>query len=78
MANKTVARSAARKGRSKGTPRSGTRAARSTAPRRKAGGPAKRRNQSLVVYAGLGCGRAARAIWLTLARGAGTAARSVG
>jgi S-DNA-T family DNA segregation ATPase FtsK/SpoIIIE len=78
MANKTVGRSTARKGRSKGAPRSGTRAAQSTAPRRKAGGPAKRRNQSLVVYAGLGCGRAARAIWLTLARGAGTAARSVG
>ncbi|HVQ98886.1 MAG TPA: cell division protein FtsK, partial [Mycobacterium sp.] len=76
MAHKTVARSTARKGRSKAASRSGTRAARSAAPRR--GRPANRRNQSLIVSAGLGCGRAARATWLMLAKGTGTAARSVG
>jgi S-DNA-T family DNA segregation ATPase FtsK/SpoIIIE len=78
MANKTVARSAGRKGRSKAASRSGTRAARQTAPRRRAGKPARRRNQSIFASAGLGGGRAARAAWLMLAKGTGTAARSVG
>lgn len=42
------------------------------------GRPAKRRNRSLLVAAGLTCGRAARATWLMAARGTGGAARSIG
>jgi DNA segregation ATPase FtsK/SpoIIIE, S-DNA-T family len=42
------------------------------------GRPAKRRNQSLLVAAGLTCGRAMRATWLMAARGTGGAARSIG
>jgi S-DNA-T family DNA segregation ATPase FtsK/SpoIIIE len=40
--------------------------------------PAKRRNRSLLVAAGLTCGRAMRATWLIAARGTGGAARSIG
>ena len=40
--------------------------------------PAKRRNQSLLVAAGLTGGRAMRATWLMAARGTGGAARSIG
>jgi S-DNA-T family DNA segregation ATPase FtsK/SpoIIIE len=40
--------------------------------------PAKRRNQSLLVAAGLTCGRAMRAGWLMAAKGTGGAARSIG
>ncbi len=40
--------------------------------------PAKRRNRSLLVAAGLTCGRAVRATWLMAARGTGGAARSLG
>jgi DNA segregation ATPase FtsK/SpoIIIE, S-DNA-T family len=40
--------------------------------------PAKRRNRSLLVAAGLTCGRAMRATWLMAARGTGGAARSIG
>jgi DNA segregation ATPase FtsK/SpoIIIE, S-DNA-T family len=42
------------------------------------GRPAQRRNQSLLVAAGLTCGRAVRATWLMAARGTGGAARSIG
>jgi DNA segregation ATPase FtsK/SpoIIIE, S-DNA-T family len=42
------------------------------------GRSAKRRNQSLLVAAGLTCGRAMRATWLMAARGTGGAARSIG
>ena len=78
MANKTAARSGTRTSRSKATSRSGTRRPRPAAPRRKAARPAKRRNQSLLVAAGLTCGRALRATWLMAARGTGGAARSIG
>ena len=40
--------------------------------------PAKRRNQSLLVAAGLTCGRAVRAGWQMAAKGTGGAARSIG
>jgi DNA segregation ATPase FtsK/SpoIIIE, S-DNA-T family len=40
--------------------------------------PAKRRNRSLLVAAGLTCGRAMRATWMMAARGTGGAARSIG
>jgi DNA segregation ATPase FtsK/SpoIIIE, S-DNA-T family len=40
--------------------------------------PAKRRNRSLLVGAGLACGRGMRATWLMAARGTGGAARSIG
>ncbi|MFW3112895.1 Cell division protein [Mycobacterium haemophilum DSM 44634] len=40
--------------------------------------PAKRRNQSLLLAAGLTCGRAMRATWLMAAKGTGGAARSIG
>jgi S-DNA-T family DNA segregation ATPase FtsK/SpoIIIE len=42
------------------------------------GRPAQRRNQSLLVAAGLTCGRTVRATWLMAARGTGGAARSIG
>jgi S-DNA-T family DNA segregation ATPase FtsK/SpoIIIE len=42
------------------------------------GRPTKRRNQSLLIAAGLTCGRAMRATWLMAARGTGGAARSIG
>ncbi|MDI3314409.1 MAG: DNA translocase FtsK [Mycobacterium sp.] len=70
MSNKTAirsGRSGARKARSKGMSRV-TRA-------RPSGG---RRNRPLPVATGLAAGQVARGVWLTLARGAGTAARSMG
>ncbi|WP_179468795.1 FtsK/SpoIIIE family DNA translocase [Mycolicibacterium vinylchloridicum] len=70
MANKTAARSSARTTRSKGATRSAK-----PAPRRK---PAKKRNASPVATAAAASGRAARATWLMLAKGAGSTARSVG
>ncbi|MBB3752268.1 S-DNA-T family DNA segregation ATPase FtsK/SpoIIIE [Mycolicibacterium sp. BK634] len=70
MANKTAARSSARTTRSKGATRSAK-----PAPRRK---PAKKRNSSPVATAAAASGRAARATWLMLAKGAGSTARSVG
>ncbi|NTY58610.1 FtsK/SpoIIIE family DNA translocase [Mycolicibacterium sphagni] len=70
MANKTAARSSARTTRSKGTSRPAK-----PAPRRK---PAKKRNSSPVATAAAASGRAARATWLMLAKGAGSTARSVG
>jgi DNA segregation ATPase FtsK/SpoIIIE, S-DNA-T family len=47
-------------------------------PRKRVGRPARRRNASLLVAAGLTCGRAMRATWLIAARGTGGAARSIG
>ncbi|KDE97882.1 cell division protein FtsK [Mycolicibacterium aromaticivorans JS19b1 = JCM 16368] len=70
MANKTAARSSARTTRSKGATRSAK-----PAPRRK---PAKKRTSSPVATAAATGGRAARATWLMLAKGAGSTARSVG
>jgi len=70
MANKTAARSSARTTRSKGTSRPAK-----PAPRRK---PAKKRTSSPVATAAAASGRAARATWLMLAKGAGSTARSVG
>jgi S-DNA-T family DNA segregation ATPase FtsK/SpoIIIE len=70
MANKTAARSSARTTRSKGASRPAKPAA-----RRK---PAKKRNSSPVATAAAASGRAARATWLMLAKGAGSTARSVG
>ncbi|QZA19191.1 DNA translocase FtsK [Mycobacterium malmoense] len=74
MASKTVARSGSRTSRSKAA----SRGARPAAPRRRVGRPAKRRNRSLLVAAGLACGRAVRGTWLMAARGTGGAARSIG
>ena len=76
MASKTAARSGSRTSRSKATSRDrsptgsrpsvrGPAAPRKRAERR----PAKRRNRSLLVCAGLTCGRAARATWLMAATG---------
>ncbi|MGY4709873.1 DNA translocase FtsK 4TM domain-containing protein [Mycolicibacterium sp. CBM1] len=70
MANKTAARSGARTTRSKGASRSAK-----PAPRRK---PAKKRTSSPVGTAAAASGRAARATWLMVAKGAGSTARSVG
>ncbi|AQT80670.1 cell division protein FtsK [Mycolicibacterium litorale] len=74
MANKTAARSGARTTRSKGAARP-SKGASKPAPRRK---PAKKRAGSPVGTAAAAGGRAARATWLMLARGAGSTARSVG
>ncbi|TVS85414.1 DNA translocase FtsK [Mycobacterium helveticum] len=78
MASKTVARSGSRTSRSKATSRGGSRSGRPAAPRRKANRPGPRRNRSLLITAGLTCGRAMRAAWLMTARGTGGAARSIG
>ncbi|MGO8767851.1 MAG: DNA translocase FtsK 4TM domain-containing protein [Mycobacterium sp.] len=78
MASKTVARSGARMSRSKATSRSGSGRARPAAPRNRASKPARRRNRSVLVAAGLTCGRAMRGTWLMAARGTGGAARSIG
>ncbi|WP_420715949.1 DNA translocase FtsK [Mycobacterium sp. 663a-19] len=78
MASKTAARSRTRTSRSKAASRGRSRGAKPAAPRRRVGRPAKRRNRSLLVAAGLTCGRAARATWLMAARGTGGAARSIG
>ncbi|MEZ0364755.1 DNA translocase FtsK [Mycobacterium sp. pUA109] len=74
MPSKTVARSGTRTSRSKATSR-GSRPARKPAPRRR---PPARRGGSRMAAAGLACGRAARATWLMVAKGAGSTARSVG
>jgi S-DNA-T family DNA segregation ATPase FtsK/SpoIIIE len=71
MASKTVARSGGRTSRSKGTSRASSR----TAPTRRK--PVKRR-KSQAGSPVVAVGRGARAAWLMLARGAGSAARSVG
>ncbi|HYB80658.1 MAG TPA: cell division protein FtsK, partial [Mycobacterium sp.] len=78
MASKTVARSGTRTSRSKATSRSGAKRGRPAAARSRVSRSAKRRNQSLLVAAGLTCGRAMRATWLMMARGAGGTARSIG
>src|ERR1700735_5887564 len=79
MASKTVARSRARTSRSKGSSRSGQpRRSPARRPAKAPRRPARRRNHSLVTNAGLTCGRAVRATWLMLAKGAGSTARSVG
>lgn len=78
MAGKTVARSGSRTSRSKATSRVGSRGARPSASRKKANRPGPRRNQSLLITAGLTCGRALRAAWLMTARATGGAARSIG
>ncbi|HZU48828.1 MAG TPA: DNA translocase FtsK [Mycobacterium sp.] len=75
MPSRTAARSGSRTSRSKAASRGSSRPARPAAPRKRV---KKRRNQSLLVTAGLSCGHAVRAAWLMLARGAGTTARSVG
>ena len=88
MANKTAARSGARttrsqNTRSQSTSRPASRSARSTTkpvprpapPRRK---PAAKTTPSPVAVAAAAGGRAARATWLVVARGAGSTARSVG
>jgi len=72
MANKTAARSGARTTRSKGA----TKPAKAAAPRRKP--TAKKRTASPVATAAAASGRAARATWLMVAKGAGSTARSVG
>ncbi|MBO0864216.1 MAG: DNA translocase FtsK 4TM domain-containing protein, partial [Mycobacterium sp.] len=74
MPSKTVARSSSRTSRSRATSRGGSRSARPAAPRKRL----TRRGHSVITTAGLVCGRGARATWLMLAKGAGTAARSVG
>jgi DNA segregation ATPase FtsK/SpoIIIE, S-DNA-T family len=85
MASKTAARSGTRTSRSKATSRGASRSGRPAAPRKRASGPSRgarrpvrRRNQSLLVAAGLTCGRAMRASWLMAAKGTGGAARSIG
>ncbi|MGH3540978.1 MAG: DNA translocase FtsK 4TM domain-containing protein, partial [Mycobacterium sp.] len=79
MASKTVARSGARTSRSKTTSRGGSRPARPRRkPTKKARRPVRRHHRSLVAAAGLNCGRAVHATWLMLAKGTGSAARSVG
>ncbi len=76
MANKTAARSSARPTRPQ-TARSQppSRPTKPTAPRRK---PAVKKGPSPLAVAGAAGGRAARATWLLVARGAGSTARSVG
>ncbi|CAN5466362.1 DNA translocase FtsK [soil metagenome] len=75
MASKTAAQSGKRTSTSKAGSRSGARPA---APRKKAAKPARRKTGSPVATAGVAVGRASRATWLMLARGAGSTARSVG
>jgi DNA segregation ATPase FtsK/SpoIIIE, S-DNA-T family len=75
MASKTAARSGARSGSSKAR----TPAKRPAAARKKpAKTAARRRTGSPIASAGVAVGRASRASWLMLARGAGKTARSVG
>lgn len=76
MANKTAARSGARATRPQ-TSRSqaASRPARPAAPRRK---PQVKKGPSPLAVAASAAGRAARATWLLVARGAGSTARSVG
>ncbi len=76
MASKTVNRSGSKNTRSGAGSRSTARPKRPAPPRRK---PAKRTSGAPAIgAAGAAVGRAARAGWLLLARGAGTTARSVG
>ncbi|OBA82592.1 cell division protein FtsK [Mycobacterium sp. 1164966.3] len=79
MASKTAARSGTRTSRSRATsrtaPRGRARGGRPPAPRKR---PARRQSRSVLISAGLGVGRAARATWLMAARGTGSAARSIG
>ena len=80
MASKTAARSGAKTSRSKGS----SRPTHPAAPRKKAPSPkrgakaAKGAQGGTVATAGVAVGRASRAAWLMLARGAGSTARSVG
>jgi S-DNA-T family DNA segregation ATPase FtsK/SpoIIIE len=76
MANKTAARSSARTTRSQ-TARSQppSRPSKPAPPRRK---PAVKKGPGPLAVAGAAGGRAARASWLLVARGAGSTARSVG
>ncbi|MGB0436082.1 MAG: DNA translocase FtsK [Mycobacterium sp.] len=77
MASKTAARSATRSNRSKTNSRGGSarpRASKPAGPRRK---PA-RRGPSAVSVAGTAVGRSLRTGWLMVAKGTGSAARSVG
>ena len=77
MASKTAARSGAKTSRSKPS----SRPARSAAPRKKAATPRKRAKSTtggVVAGAGVAVGRASRAAWLVMAKGAGSTARSVG
>ncbi|HET9875978.1 MAG TPA: DNA translocase FtsK 4TM domain-containing protein, partial [Mycobacterium sp.] len=81
MPSKTVARSGARSGTRTSRSKAGSRTSsgsarpgRTSRPRRR---PAKRRRSRPVAVA-LACSRTARAAWLIVAKGAGTAARSVG
>ncbi|KAA8962900.1 DNA translocase FtsK [Mycobacterium sp.] len=78
MPSKTVARSSSRTSRSRATSRAGYGSARAAARRKRPSKPTRRRNHSLIATLGLACGRGARATWLLLARGTGTAARSLG
>src|SRR5258707_14398836 len=89
MASKSVASSGNGTSRSKATSRGASGSGRSATPvrgpRRKASRPgkrasrpAKRRNRSLLVAAGLTCGRAMRATWMMAAKGTGGAARAIG
>ncbi len=76
MANKTAARSGARTARPQTTrSQAPARPARPAAPRRK---PPVRKGPSPLAVAASAGGRAARATWLLVARGAGSTARSVG
>ncbi|MGV0834762.1 DNA translocase FtsK [Mycolicibacterium thermoresistibile] len=75
MASKTATRSGTRTSRSKANSRGGSRSARPAAPRRK---PARRPAPSPLASAGAAVGRGARASWLVVAKGVGSAARSVG
>lgn len=77
MASKTAARSGGKTSRSKAT----SRPTRPAAPRKKA--PARKKTTrpatpGVVGGAGVAVGRASRAAWLMLAKGAGSTARSVG
>jgi S-DNA-T family DNA segregation ATPase FtsK/SpoIIIE len=78
MANKTAARSGARTTSSKGKSQSAKPApARRKTPARKSPAPAKTGPSTFAVTAAAG-GRAARAAWFVVAKGAGSTARSVG
>ncbi|CAN5730688.1 DNA translocase FtsK [soil metagenome] len=77
MASKTAARSGAKTSRSKAS----SRPTRPAAPSKKAPArrkPAKAKQAGVVAGAGVAVGRASRAAWLMVAKGAGSTARSVG
>lgn len=75
-ASRTPARSGARTTRSKAGARGGSRPA--AKPRQAAKARRATRQHSRPVAVGLACGRLGRATWLMMAKGAGSAARSVG